>query len=259
MDWDALTQFIRTEDPAFAASVQGVSREELEGVESARGIRLPRDYRRFLQLMGRDSDGFYLFGPHRNQRFDELLAQVSPRLYPEQRYFKIAFAVEPSEISPSDYFLDLARSNGADAPIVMFQDDEDSGIDDFKPEYVRETPFTFTEQATVRLFTFFVLDRAADRARFVMGAMSAESRGAAHDNAIELLGKMNFDPVLPSSSAVATFRRGPFGALVTVREDLRCVTIDLGGDRSGVKVVVDQLLLQFPAAAVSGSGGRFGG
>jgi hypothetical protein len=258
MDWDALTHFVGTEDPPFAASVQGVSREELDEVERARHIQLPRGYRRFLTMMGRDSDGFYLFGPHRNQKFDDLLAQVSPRLYPQQRYFKIAFAVEPSEISPSDYFLDLARSDGADAPIVMFQDDEDSGIDDFKPEYVRETPFTFTERATNRLFTFFVLDRAAHRSRVVIGAMSAANRRAANDNVVEILGKMNFEPVLPSSRVVGTFRRGRFGALVTVREDLRCVAIDLGGDGPSLKVVVDQLSLRFPDAAISGSGGRFG-
>jgi hypothetical protein len=259
VQWEPLADFIRTEDPSFAASVQGVPLEEIERVERENGIRLPRSYRGFLQMMGRDSDGFDLFGPHRNHRFGDLVERLPARSYPGRSYFKIGLACDPSEISPPDYFLDLTRSDGLDAPIVMFEDDDELELEDFDPGRVRDTPFTFGEQATNRVFTFLVLDRSAETSRIIIGAQSREERRTVNSDVIALLRGMKFDAVLPADPLISTFRRGSLGVLVNVREDLRCVAVNLGGEEGPpVKVVVDQVLGRYPDAAVRGSGGPFG-
>jgi hypothetical protein len=259
MNWDPLADFIQAEDPAFVALLQGVAAKDLARVERECAIRLPRSYRGFALMMGTDSDGCYLFGPHRNQKFDDLVAQLPPRTYPGQHYFKIGSAQDPSEISPADYFLDLTRSDGVDAPLVMFEDAADLGPEGFRREYVRDMYVTFGEQATISIFTFLVLDRAPEHARVVIGALSPAERQAANAAATERLRRMNFDPVLPSNARVSSFRRGQLGALVTVREELRCVTIHLSGDKGpSLRVVVDQLRDHFPDAAMRGPGGPLG-
>ena len=259
MNWEPIADFVRTEDPAFAASLRGVPKEDVERLEHERAIQLPRAYRGFLFTMGEDSDGFYLFGPHRKQRLADLVASGPPRSYPGKRYFKIGAAADPFEISPPDYFLDLSGSDGVDAPIVTFQTDEEMAIEDFRTEYVLDTSFTFGEQAASRIFTFLVLDRAAEHSRVLIGGMEAREREQQYQDVIAVFKTMNFRPVLASNERVSCFRRDSMAALVNVRDDLRCVTITLGGDDSQrMKVLVDQLALRFPDAAVRGTGGARG-
>jgi hypothetical protein len=248
MNWDALARFIRDEDPALAASLRGVRPAEVELIEANYRIRLPETYRRFLYTMGEESDGLTLFAPERNQRFGDLVAQLPSRIYPRDRYFKIAFAEDSSsEISPDDYFLDLARSDGIDAPVVAFQDVADAEIEEFNPAAVRERPFTFSEQAANSFFTVLVLDRTAHATTLAVGPFD---RPAASAGVADALRKMGFRPVLPPDKRVITLRRGTLGALVNVWDlDRRGVTIALGGnDDVELRVVFDQLLTVFPDA-----------
>jgi hypothetical protein len=250
MTWEPLANFIRDEDPALAASLRGVPRERVELIEQEYQLRLPETYRRFLFAMGEDSDGLDLFAPHRVQRFEDLVAQLPSRIYPRQRYFKIAAAIDAtSEISPDDYFLDLSRSDGVDAPIVAFQDTDDAEIDVFDPARVRDTPFTFSEQATNSFFTVLVLQRTATAATVAVGPLEDLGSTAAVVDVFRLMG---FTPVLPSQGRVITLRRGTLGALLNAWEsDFRGVSIALGGqDTVEFEVVLDQLLARFPDAFV---------
>jgi hypothetical protein len=255
MNWDALAAFISAEDPAFASLLRGVPHEELARVEEEFGLRLPLNYRQFVTTMGKDSAGLYLFGPSQNQTFDDLLIYLPDDSYPAERYFRIAFPVDDSDISPPDYFLDLSRSDGVDAPVVMF---EDTGS--FKTEDVEETGFTFGEQVTRRVFTVLVLDRLPERATLVLARPSPELMKATKGAVLTLLGTMGFVPVLPELERVSCLRRGRLGALVDERVNGLAVAISIGSDDAmSLEVVLDQLLERFPDGLVNRPGGPLGG
>lgn len=251
MDWEALTNFIRVEAPDFMVSLQGVPLDDLERTEKAAAIRLPDNYRQFVAMMGRFSAGFSLFSSSESHNFDDLTAALPAESYPGKRYFKIAFPIDDSDISPPDYFLDLSRSDGVDAPIVMFED-----IGGFKERDVREVGFTFGEYITRRIFTFLVLDRAPRRAMLVTARRSREESNASKRAIVALLEKMGFTTVLPDLPRVSCYRRGSLAALVDEVGNGLGVVISFGGDdERALEVVLDQLLERFPDAIVNRPGG----
>jgi hypothetical protein len=251
MTWDQLTSFIQREDPALAASLRGVPHERVELVEQEYGIRLPETYRQFLFTMGDRSDRLHLFGPGRTQRFDDLVAQLPTRIYPRGQFFKIAAAIDPSEISPDDYFLDLTRSDGVDAPIVAFQDNDDAEIEEFVATRVRDMPFTFSEQAAKNFFSILVLDRALDEVLLVVGP-DVDLSGL-RASVVEMLSTMGFRPLMPLEDRIMILRRGTLSAVLTVWDpELGTVSIALAGHESReLKIVVEQLVERFPEAAVT--------
>jgi hypothetical protein len=251
MNWESLTAFIVAEDPAFASRLRGVPPEDLDRVEQELGVRLPMDYRQFAAIMGRETAGFYLFGPGENQNFADLVADLPTDSYPADRYFKIAFPSDDSDISPPDYFLDLSRSDDVDGPVVMFED-----IGEFTAEEVAETGFTFAEQLTRRIFTFLVLERLPERATMTLGRLSREQAAADRSDAIVLLGRMGFAPVLDDLPRVSCLRRDRLAALVDERVDGFGLAVRLGSpDKHALEVVLDQLLERFPDAIVNRPGG----
>jgi hypothetical protein len=250
MDWNALVRFVRAENPAFLAAFRGVPPEEVHAVEELCGVHLPDSYREFLGRMGRDSGRFYLFGPGHAQELETLRADLPADSYPA-RYFKVAVPVVDSDISPLDYFLDLERSDGVDAPIVTFED-----MGHFRQEYVRDLGFTFGEWVTHAIFMFLAIGHEPEQASVVIGSPSPKAAPGLKDEAVALLERMNFALVLPSLERVACLRRGQLGAMVDVLVGGLAVAINLGADdRRALEIVVDQLLMRFPDAAVSGVGG----
>jgi hypothetical protein len=90
----------------------------------------------------------------------------------------------------------------------------------------------------------------------VIGSPSPKAAPGLKDEAVALLERMNFALVLPSLERVACLRRGQLGAMVDVLVGGLAVAINLGADdRRALEIVVDQLLMRFPDAAVSGVGG----
>lgn len=54
---DAFLAYAASWDAAFPSRIEGASAEEIDRVASAAGKPLPADYRRFLELLGRNDDG----------------------------------------------------------------------------------------------------------------------------------------------------------------------------------------------------------
>jgi hypothetical protein len=254
MPWEALAGFIRTLDPAFARSVKGVPAEEIQRVEREYRLHLPGVYRDFLEMMGMDSGEFSLFGFGQDESFDDLIAEMPDASYPLDRYFRISRAGDDAGFSASDYFIDLGRTDGDDAPIVRFEDTQD-----FTPEHVAEWRFTFGEWVTRQVFSFLVLDRAAARAMVVITRDDVAEGQFSKEAVMTLLGRANFEPALPSLPRVGCLRRGESGALVDVLAGGLAVEVILSaGERRDLEVVVDQLLVRYPNATVSNPDAPFG-
>ena len=54
---DRFLEYAATVDPAFLSRIEGASPDEIDRLEAIVGAPLPRDYRRFLELMGRRDGG----------------------------------------------------------------------------------------------------------------------------------------------------------------------------------------------------------
>lgn len=127
----AIIDFIDARLPGFAGAIKGSATEFIEELQTRTSKPLPRLYVEFLRMMGDDSSVFPVFPGHVWSTAalidcwpgDECVA------YDKSRYFKISLnAGGSSALSHEDYFLDLARSDGEDAPIVSFEDPSEDGI-----------------------------------------------------------------------------------------------------------------------------------
>jgi hypothetical protein len=246
MDWNRLMEFVQGADSSVAAALVGVPPSAVQRAEATAGVRLPESYRGFLTRMGRDSGGLHLFGPGYSQSFDDLAAELPAETYPGTSYFKIAVSIDESDISAPDYFLDLARSDGEDAPVVMFED-----VGEFSHDVINDTGFTFGEQVTRRLFTMLVLDRAPEQATMVVGHLSREQRTSSHAAALALLQAMELVTVLPELPRVSCLHRDRLGAMVQAQAGGLSLVITVCHDeRMSLEVALDQLRERFPAAAV---------
>ncbi len=90
----------------------------------------------------------------------------------------------------------------------------------------------------------------------VVGSPSVEAANTLKAEAVELLERIGLRPALPPLNRVTCLRRGQLGAIVDVLADGLGVAVNLGADdRRALQIVIDQLLMRFPDAAVSGVGG----
>jgi len=250
MSWDSLIAFVEAEAPSFIAALKGASPEDIARVEEDYRVRLPDHYRRFLLLMGEDGAGFHLFGASQNQRFADLVSQLPDDSYPMRQYFKIAYAVNQSMVSQFDHFLDLMRSDGADAPIVMFEPD-----DEFTPEAVQDRGFTFLEQAYRRLFAHLADERLPERTLFAIPNPSVERGRLSIDAVVAVLGQMHFTIAVEPVPRVSCLRREDMWAQVAVHLDGRGFAVSLwSSERPRLEAVADQLLIRFPDASARNRG-----
>jgi hypothetical protein len=246
VNWAALAAFMLAKDPAFAASVEGVSREDVAELERGLSIALPRGYVDFLTSMGRDSDGFYPFTPLQTHEFDELLEDLPPRNYRADHLFKVSLASDPEEVSPLDYFLDLTRSDGDDAPLVMAGHDGT-----IRSDGILEIGLTFGEHITARLFTFLELHRRPENASVVVGGVERQQAQLRRNDAIQLLQRSKLTPALPPLPRVVCLTAPTLSALVSIDEYTRTLAIELGADdRSVLVAMVDGVLAGLPGATL---------
>jgi hypothetical protein len=239
MNWSKALEFINTADPTFTTNMRGVPLKDVEAAEAGCKIRLPESYRQFLLMMGVESGRFRATAATQTQNFYDVLELLPDEDYPLDRYFRVSFASDESQISPPDYFLDLARSDGEDAPLVTFE-----GGGNFNPGDVAETGFTFGEQVTDRIFRFFEFKRRPEKDRVFILSVPPDDAPQHMKAAVDLLGRMRFEIALPPLRRIACLTRTDASAIVAIREPNALVKINIGSlERSGLHALVDQVLV----------------
>jgi hypothetical protein len=247
MNWTQALEFINSADPSFAAKMQGVPLKDIEAAEAGCHIRLPESYRQFLLTMGVESGDFRAPVATQTHNFYDVMELLPDEDYPLDRYFRVSFASDETQISPPDYFLDLARSDGADAPLVTFE-----GGGNFNPRDVVETGFTFGEQVTDRIFRFFEFNKRPETDRIFIPIVVANEAPRQMRTAVDLLTRMHFEMALPPLPHVECLHRRGASAIVAIREPNELVKINLAAtERSELRALVDQVLVNLPDAHVS--------
>lgn len=125
-----IVDFIDARLPGFRSAVRGASPEAIAALQARTSAPLPGLYRDFLTVMGESSSVFPAF-PGYIWNVAALLdcwPGDDSVAYDRNRYFKIALNASQEAVSHEDYFLDLARSDGDDAPIVCFEDPSEDGV-----------------------------------------------------------------------------------------------------------------------------------
>lgn len=194
----------------------------------------------FLQVLGQEGGAFRPFGKTMQHNFYDLVQQLPAEDYPGDKFFKIAFETDSSLVAFYDLFLDLRRSDGEDAPLVTFED----GVE-LSPGAVNEVGLTFDERMMERVFSFFALNRCAERSIVTVDSIQLR------DKAVGLLTSMAFQHVLPSLPRIICLRRGTFCALVKVVADTQTLDVKLGADeRTPLGIIVEQLLSGLPRSGI---------
>jgi hypothetical protein len=241
VDWQALVEFIHGKDPGLVPSFRGVPRRDIDACEAEYSIRLPSSYVDFLLTMGEDSGGLEPFGPTQVHTFSELLALLPPDGYAGQRFFKVAFESDPMALAVLDTFLDLARSDGQDAPLIRFE----TGVNAV-PE-VNDSDHTFGESVTRRVFSRLELNRRSYGAMIFVKSRNPADALAIKKTSTELLAQSGLQLALPDLKRVACLSRDSASALVVVDDETKLVDLQLGADNLGaVEILVEALLAGLP-------------
>jgi hypothetical protein len=242
MNWQTALEFINAADPTFAGQMKGVPPADIEATEAGCNITLPQAYRQFLLLMGAASGRFSATAATQTHRFYEVMELLPDEDYPIDRYFRVSFASDETQISPPDYFLDLARSDGEDAPLVTFE-----GGGSFNPNEVVETGFTFGEQVSDRIFRVFEFNKRPHTERIYRLEVTLAEAPALMQAAIDLLTRMRFDFALSRLPRIACLNRTDASAIVSISEPNELVKINIGSDRlPELRALVDQVLVGLP-------------
>jgi hypothetical protein len=175
--------------------------------------------------MGDDSGTLHPFGETRTSAFSKLLADLPPRGYPARRFFKVA--IETDELADGwfNMYLDLARSNGDDAALVMFEAPLDSGESDLPAE-----PLSFLETVIEHIFlTVDVAPKDYSARIFVHGDDPWRGMEIKREVVRRLIDG-GFVLMLPDLPRVTCVSRGPVSILITDSDTSELVDVRFGGD-----------------------------
>ncbi|WP_164018146.1 SMI1/KNR4 family protein [Pyxidicoccus trucidator] len=246
-----MIEFIRQRDPAFLSQVEGMPDAAISALAADRGVTLPATYVEFLRRMGGHSHGYTPFGATQDHGF----AAIAERLEAERlddkddappgRFFPVAIETDLSLVALYDHYLDLQRGDGDDAPLVTLE----QGVP-FRWQTPDETGETCGERIAASVFNHFELRLRANRDVVALGgALQAGQGRAALQQALALLQRAGFAPVLPLLGRVACLQAGPLSVLAKVNENYELLTLRIGSDDAlAVKELVSQLLAGLPGA-----------
>lgn len=246
MDWPRLIDFIRQRDPGFIASIEGVPAGDVAAMAADAGVALPAAYAGFLERMGVRSEPFTPFGATQDHGFPAILQRLDDEADTfSGRYMPVAIETDTSLEALYDHHIDLALSDGTDAPLVLLE--QVSPVDEQPPIDLGET---LGERITAGAFTQFELERLAERGLVHLGGTLHPGEGrAALVQALSLLQLAGFEPVLPPLSRVVCLRAGDVSLLAQVDESVELLSLRFGSDHAlAVRSLTDQLLAGLPGA-----------
>ena len=243
IDWQSLVKFMRERDEALVSSFRGVSRSEIEAIQNECSVSLPSNYVNFLLTMGESSGELRPFGPTQVHAFSKLRDMLPPEDYAGERFFKVSFESDDLALAFLDTFLDLARSDGVDAPLVQFE----TG-DDVMPA-VDEVDWTFGESVIKCVFGEFALRRRTYGATILEVSGSLDEALHLKQTAAESLLRYGLRRTLSELKRVAAFSLDHASALITVPDPTNLLEIQIASDDLEVlKKLAEWLCTQLPSA-----------
>lgn len=242
--WDPILGFIRRSSPEHATAFVGITREEIAEWEARCAVSLPTIYRGFLAAMGADCDDFHPFGVSQVCDFHALIVRLPATNYPGDRYFKVSCEGSPEAVTFYDTFIDLRRSDGDDAPLVRFEDDEW-----FAQEDVIEVGFTLGEELMRSAFDRFQLGRRPASNKVSIFCESASEIAPTMRRLHAHMRERGLADELPGSPRVACLHSEPCSVLLESHESLKILRVAIGAQAVRVaSAFVEELLDQFPHA-----------
>jgi hypothetical protein len=224
-----------------------VSEGEIDAVQAQYKIALPSIYVDFLRTMGEDSGKLYPFGKTYSHTFSELVEELPPEGYPPEHFFKVALALEEYNVDLIDIYLDLTRSDGDDAPLVMFETSLKPA-----PTHVNDYYLTFAERLVYRVFWQLDVSRRKFRADVLVRGKDASESSKVNQAAATVLTRAGFTAPLPDLRRVGCLTQGSASVLASISGTGRLVKFQVGGDaRDALDVPVRELLAAFPGATSS--------
>ncbi len=245
MNWNAVVEFVRSRDATAAEAMTGVPEEDIRNVEEALHVVLPANYRGFLAVMGHKSGDCWPFGEKQEHNFYEL-EEMSDETAGPPRYFRVTRETDLGQITPESLYLDLARSDGLDAPLVAIEDDVPPDAD-----VAREVGFTVAERVVQFIFRHFEHDLHPASEAIVIHGTTADSAVDSMSRLVQLLVQLGFAPAMPLQKRVVCFSAGAMSVMAYFAEPLKLIKIAVAGtDAARVKNTADGLRHNLPGATV---------
>ncbi len=246
IDWSRVIDFIARRDAALAASFVGVRPNQIDALQVEYGITLPSVYVDFIRTMGENSGELQPFGETQVHTFSELIEQLPPDGYPPKRFFKVAFEGDESSVTFLDIYLDLTRSDGHDAPLVMFETPFEP-TDDFREQYL-----SLVERLVYHIFQKLDVDRKRYGADIVVFGRDSRNGTEVKHAAVDVLTRSGFVAALPDLRRVGCLTRESVSVLISVSDTGNLVELEIGGDSlEATEEPVRDLLAAFPGAELS--------
>lgn len=247
VNWAQVVGFIEQHDATLASSLVGVSQHEIDAVQAQYRITLPSAYVDFLRTMGENSGTLHPFGQTYSHSFSELLEELPPDGYPTDRFFKVALASEEFAVDLIDIYLDLSRSDGHDAPLVLFETSLKPA-----PTHINNYYLSFAERVIYRVFWQLELSRRRYREDVLVSGRDSSDSDAVKRMALAVLTRSGFAAALPDLPRVGCLTRESASVAASISGTGRLVKFQVGGDsRDALEEPVRELLAAFPGATRS--------
>lgn len=123
MNWQCFLEFLNERRPGIGDQIRGTPVSEIESLQRRCPQPLPKNYVNFLRYFGSSAGEFPFFLEHRYLIQDLLEFPTEAVAWDPLRYLLIGILESRDREDPFDLFLDLAKGNAVDAPLVGIDPD----------------------------------------------------------------------------------------------------------------------------------------
>ena len=253
-NWQQVIEFIRQRDPVLFKSFKGTAPEAIAECETRFGIQFPLLYKDFLLTMGQDSGTLYPYGDN----YVHTLPKLTPEpmdpdwvewIYPAQQYWLIARQKE-SDIVLMNYYLDLSKSDGMDAPLVFEEPLEDpiQPGQEFPPNAERRP--SFFEEFVSRLFYRLDFEQRPFQATFWWWKLASEADARKKRKTVaEALLQLGLQQKLPEFPHEVCLEVKSISVNVSINQESKAADIVLricGNDLQSLKTLCGKIQTALP-------------